>query len=110
MKLFFPSASTVHPHTSQCVLRSTLAPTHTRSLHGTTTVFATAVPFVGAGPPPSAPVPAASQYGERVDRRRRQAALLKKGQDLRASQMKPGGAMKKRFWKDVSVRQSPGMI
>ncbi|MCJ1247163.1 ATP synthase complex assembly protein atp12 [Trapelia coarctata] len=77
---------------------------HTRCIHTSPSKPATPLPFAAAGPPPSAPLPAASQYGERVDRRRRQAELLKRGQDLRASQMKPGSAMKKRFWKDVSVK------
>ena len=78
-------------------------------LHITTPKPATPLPITAAGPPPSPPVPAASQYGERVDRRRRQAELLKRGQDLRANQMKPGTAMKKRFWKDVSVKTMPGV-
>ena len=83
--------------------------TNNHQFHTSTTQSATPLPFATAvGPPPSAPVPAASQYGERVDRRWRQAELLKRGQDLRASQMKPGTAMKKRFWKDVSVRMTPG--
>ena len=60
------------------------------------------------GPPPAAPQPSASQYGERVDRRRRQAELLKRSQDLRASTMKPGSAMTKRFWKNVTVQQDEG--
>jgi len=69
---------------------------------------ATPLPLPTAvGPPPAAPLPAASQYGERVDRRRRQAELLKRGQDLRASHMKPGTALKKRFWKDVHVKTAP---
>jgi len=83
---------------------------HARCLHTTTSKPATPLPFAAAGPPPSAPLPAASQYGERVDRRRRQAELLKRGQDLRASAMKPGSAMKKRFWKDVSVKTTPGTL
>ena len=77
-------------------------------LHTTAPIAATPLPTTAPGPPPPAPVPAASQYGERVDRRRRQAELLKRGQDLRASQMKPGTAMKKRFWKDVSVQTDNG--
>ena len=80
----------------------------TQCLHNTTPNPATPLPITAAGPPPSAPLPAVSQYGQRVDRRRRQAELLKKGQDLRASHMKPGSAMKKRFWKDVSVKTIPG--
>ena len=77
-------------------------------LHTTAPISATPLPTTAPGPPPPAPVPAASQYGERVDRRRRQAELLKRGQDLRASHMKPGTAMKKRFWKDVSVQTDNG--
>lgn len=78
-------------------------------LHTTIPKLATPLPITATGPPPSPPLPAASQNGERVDRRRRQAELLKRGQDLRASQMKPGTAIKKRFWKDVSVRITPGI-
>ncbi|KAF6218051.1 hypothetical protein HO133_006463 [Letharia lupina] len=73
-------------------------------LHTTSPRVATPLPITATGPPPAAPQPAASQYGERVDRRRRQAELLKRGQDMRASHMKPGTAIKKRFWKDVSVQ------
>ncbi|KAL8688507.1 MAG: hypothetical protein Q9224_004865, partial [Gallowayella concinna] len=56
------------------------------------------------GPPPTAPLPAASQYGERVHRRRRQADLIRKAQDIRIEQLKPGRAMNQRFWKDVIVK------
>lgn len=80
-----------------------------RCLHTSPSYAANPLPETAAGPPPSAPIPAASQYGQRVDRRRRQAELLKKGQDLRTSHMKPGSAMKKRFWKDVSVKPDTGM-
>jgi len=80
----------------------------TQRIHTTHPAPATPLPFAAVGPPPPAPpLPAASQHGERVERRRRQAELLKRGQDLRASQMKPGSALKKRFWKDVSVRTTP---
>ena len=78
-------------------------------LHTTSSRVATALPITAPGPPPRAPQPAASQYGERVDRRRRQAELLKRGQDMRTSQMKPGTAIIKRFWKDVSVQTDDGM-
>ena len=77
-------------------------------LNSTHRKLATALPNTTAGPPPSPPVPAASHYGERVDRRQRHAELLKRGQEMRASQAKPGNAMKKRFWKDVSVKTAPG--
>ncbi|KAL9116068.1 MAG: hypothetical protein Q9227_000436 [Pyrenula ochraceoflavens] len=63
------------------------------------------LPVTATGPPPSPPVSEASQYGERVERRRRrQAELLQKGKDLRASQQsKQTGPLKRRFWKDVHV-------
>ncbi|KAI9814236.1 MAG: ATP synthase complex assembly protein atp12 [Pycnora praestabilis] len=76
-------------------------------LHTTAPKPATPLPVTAHGPPPSPPVPAATHSEDRVARRRKQAALLKRGQDLRASQMKPGTAMKKRFWKDVSVKEVP---
>lgn len=85
-------------------------PAHLQCLHTTVPRLATPLPITATGPPPAAPQPAASQYGERVDRRRRQAELLKRGQDMRASQTKPGTAIKKRFWKDVSVQRDHGMI
>lgn len=80
-----------------------------RWLHTSLSYAANPLPETAAGPPPSAPIPAASHYYQRVDRRRRQAELLKKGQDLRTSHMKPGSAMKKRFWKDVHVKPDAGM-
>lgn len=85
-----------------------LAPSVRRCIHTSPCHATNPLPNTAAGPPPSAPIPAASQYGERVDRRRRQAELLKKGQDLRTNQMKPGSAMKKRFWKDVHVKPDAG--
>ena len=67
------------------------------------------LPLTAPGPPPSAPIPAASQYGERVDRRRQQASLLKSACDMRASAAtttttnSSSSPMKKRFWKDVHI-------
>ncbi len=66
------------------------------------------LPSTTAGPPPSAPIPAASHHGERVDRRRKQAELLKRGQDLREGQKKAGSAWKKRFWNDVNIQTGSG--
>ncbi len=77
-------------------------------LHTTTPRAANPLPTTTAGPPPSAPIPAASQYGERADRKRRQAELLKRGQDLRAGQTKSGSALRKRLWKEVNVQTDGG--
>ena len=84
-------------------------PALVQCLHTTTPRIANPLPITATGPPPAAPQPAASQYGEQVDRRRRQAELLKRGQDMRATHMKPGTAIKRRFWKDVSVQTDDGM-
>ena len=67
---------------------------------------AIAHPLTAAGPPPSAPLPAASEYGERIDRRRRQAEMLKQGREIRAQQSQKSSPLKKRFWKEVHVKES----
>ena len=79
-----------------------------RSLHASSPTAATPFPITATGPPPSAPIPAASQYGERVDRRRRQAQMLQRGQEHRMDQANPCHAMKRRFWKDVTVQINSG--
>ncbi|KAI4088497.1 MAG: hypothetical protein LQ344_006010 [Seirophora lacunosa] len=93
-----------------CKVPSTARPlqlvvTYTRRhLHASPAGAANPVSVTRPGPPPKAPLPAASQYGEHVDRRRRQAELIKKAQDKRTEAAKPGSALKKRFWTDVHVQ------
>ncbi|KAI9758924.1 MAG: translational activator for mitochondrial COX1 [Chaenotheca gracillima] len=77
-----------------------------RCLHDTARKPATPLPITAHGPPPKAPSPASSQHDDRVERRRRQSEMLRQGQAIRASQ-KPGSALKKRFWKHVSVQEKP---
>lgn len=108
MKRF--TSVTPSPTLSSCCRYASPTPIPlSRRIHTSNSRTANPLPVTATGPPPPAPVPAASQYGERVDRRRRQAELLKRGQDMRASHMKPGTATKKRFWKDVSVQTDDGM-
>lgn len=79
-----------------------------RTLFNSRSQLATALPITATGPPPSAPQPAASQYSERIEKRRRQAELIKQGKELRASQQ--GGKsspLRKRFWKEVHVKETP---
>ncbi|WPH03541.1 F1-ATP synthase assembly protein, protein [Acrodontium crateriforme] len=59
------------------------------------------------GPPPQAPRAAVSSAQERVARKRHQADLLKKGKELRTNPEKPTSILKKRFWKDVLVKDTP---
>ncbi|KAI9783340.1 MAG: ATP synthase complex assembly protein atp12 [Geoglossum umbratile] len=60
------------------------------------------------GPPPKPPIPATTPQEDRIARRQRQAELIKQGQELRASERsKDSGGVKKRFWKDVKVHETP---
>jgi len=79
-----------------------------RYLHTSPKIEADVHPITASGPPPSAPVPSAEHVDARVARRRKQAELLKRGQDLRAVAGGSGGgtAKTKRFWKDVHVKQA----
>lgn len=81
-----------------------------RAIHTTSPKPATVVPITATGPPPSAPVPSAEHVDSRVARRRKQAELLKRGQDLKAVSGGTGGgtAKQKRFWKDVHVTKVDG--
>lgn len=101
---------------ASCAIRSSrphssigrLAQPCLRSLSSTVTQHATALPITAAGPPPAAPVPQSSQYGERIDERRRKAELLKKGKELRGAETAgKSSPLKKRFWKDVHVKEVP---
>lgn len=79
-----------------------------RYLHTSPPKPATIGPITAHGPPPSAPIPSIEHVDIRVARKRQQADLLKRGQDLKSG--KAGNAAKtKRFWKDVHVRKVDGM-
>ena len=82
-----------------------------RCLHSTPTKEATISPASIVAPPPPAPVPSAEHVDSRVARRRKQAELLKRGQDMRdiAGGKGSGTAKTKRFWKDVHVKHADGM-
>lgn len=84
-----------------------------RSLHSTATRCATPLPHPSVpGPPPETPEPAPSDALHRVARKRKQAELLKHAQEARAATgtgpAKPKTVLQKRFWKDVSVKETPG--
>src|ERR1700761_7733401 len=56
------------------------------------------------GPPP--PPPEASEQDNRISRKRRQAELLIENLKRTTDPSKPGSALKKRFWKDVTVQET----
>lgn len=95
-----------HLHLSLLVRVNRRAPI-TRSLHSSSRRAAVAHPVTASGPPPKGPVPSASQYGEQAERKRRQSELLRQGRELR-KQDTPKSALKKRFWKDVNVKDVEG--
>lgn len=74
-------------------------------------------PVLGTGPPPQPPVAdplAADRAAEaraRVERRRKQAEMLKQAKNIRgAADAKAGktAGLKRRFWNDVSVQEVDG--
>jgi len=65
------------------------------------------VPF--AGQPPNPPTVSAEQPEDRLARKRRQAELLQQGQKAKVDATKPKTLLQKRFWKDVSVKDSDSM-
>uniref|UniRef100_A0A8H7NKJ6 ATP synthase mitochondrial F1 complex assembly factor 2 n=1 Tax=Bionectria ochroleuca TaxID=29856 RepID=A0A8H7NKJ6_BIOOC len=81
-------------------------PAPVRLIHSTTTRTANVDPLVGTGPPPEAPTTSGYQ---RVERRRRQAELLKAARDIRNGKSK-STALKKRFWDDVYVKEVDGAL
>ncbi|KAK1086035.1 ATP synthase mitochondrial F1 complex assembly factor 2 [Friedmanniomyces endolithicus] len=86
------------------VRRSTVA---LRCLHTSSTRDATPVPLpTFAGPPPSAPQSSVTFAQDRLARKRQQADLLEKGQQLKANAAKPTTALQKRFWRNVSVKDT----
>lgn len=80
-------------------------------LHTSSARHATPLPHATIpGPPPGKPTPHPSDPLERVARKRRQAELVKQAQDVRtesAPSSKPKSLLKKRFWKDVVVKETP---
>ncbi|OCL04914.1 F1-ATP synthase assembly protein [Glonium stellatum] len=90
-----------------------IAPQHTfrplcQCLHTSSQRPATPLPHpTTPGPPPEPPTPAASQAEDRVARKRKQAELLRKAQEIRTNPTKPKTVLQKRFWKDVTVKDTP---
>lgn len=93
--------------------RSSLAahPIASRALHYSAADPATVTPFCATGPPPEPPQPAPEHPYAKVERRRKQAELLKSAKEIRdASSGKNSGKspLKKRFWQDVHIKQVDG--
>ncbi|KAI1472421.1 ATP12-domain-containing protein [Daldinia caldariorum] len=96
-----------------------------RNIHTTPPAPATVSPIHGTGPPPEPPVPAVDSATSRIERRRKQAELLERAQEIRrqsspsssssSSSLTAAGRkardanlLRKRFWKEVHVREVDG--
>lgn len=93
---------------SPCVAFQPIA---SRALHYSAADPANVAPFCATGPPPEPPQPAAEHPYAKVERRRKQAELLKSAKELReASSGKSTGKspLKKRFWQDVHIKEVDG--
>jgi hypothetical protein len=81
-------------------------------LHTSAIRHATPLPHASVpGPPPASPTPQPSAALERVARKKRQAAMVKDAREIRetaAPSNKPKSLLKKRFWKDVVVKETDG--
>ena len=96
--------------TSSMSVRRVRPPTYTclRYLHKTPRQDATPLPHPTVpGPPPSAPHASVTFVQDRVARRKQQAELLKEGQQAKINPAKPTTALQKRFWRNVSIQDTP---
>lgn len=85
-----------------------------RAIHASALKAANVAPVVGTGPPPAPPLERTPN--ERVERRRRQAEMLKTAKTIRSAKDGKGPSssdatpMKRRFWKDVTVKEVDGAL
>lgn len=82
-----------------------------RPIHSSTSTPADVAPFYSTGPPPEPPQPAVEHPYAKIERRRKQAELLKHAKELRdvESGKSSGKLLRKRFWKDVHIKEVDGM-
>lgn len=81
-----------------------------RAIHSSAPDPANVSPFYATGPPPEPPQPAPEHPYAKIERRRKQAELLRNAKELRKASS-AGSAktpLKKRFWQDVHVKEVDG--
>lgn len=81
-----------------------------RPLHSSAIKAANVAPIVGTGPPPEAPIPTPQSVNDRVERRRKQAEMLKTAKQIRTAKDGKNMPLKRRFWKDVAVHEVDGAL
>ncbi|KAJ4419638.1 ATP synthase mitochondrial F1 complex assembly factor 2 [Gnomoniopsis sp. IMI 355080] len=85
--------------------------TSCRAIHNSSPDPANVSPFYATGPPPEPPQPAAEHPYAKIERRRKQAELLKKAKELRNATTTAKSSttpLKKRFWENVYVKEVDG--
>ncbi|KAG6121600.1 hypothetical protein E4U13_004336 [Claviceps humidiphila] len=85
-----------------------LSQSQCRTMHITACKAATVAPTLGAGPPPEPPTPTVRNMTERIERRRRQADMMKQVKVIRNAQDGKTTTLRKRFWKEVTVSEVDG--
>lgn len=97
-----PVRASISPPSSIRVARQTIRCLHCGSANNATLVNHPSV----AGPPPQPPQAPPGQPGQATARKQRQAEILLQRQASKTNSAKPTAGLQKRFWKDVSVRES----
>ncbi|KAG6003786.1 hypothetical protein E4U21_001690 [Claviceps maximensis] len=92
--------------------RTITAPSQCRStmMHTTACKAANVAPTLGTGPPPEPPTPTVRNMNERIERRRKQAEMLKQAKVLRNTRDGKTTTLRKRFWKEVTVSEVDGAL
>lgn len=82
----------------------------TAAIHTSSPDPAEVSPFHATGPPPEPPQPAAEHPYAKIERRRKQAELLRSAREIRDAEGKGKGKtpLRKRFWQDVTVKEVQG--
>ncbi|PGH31211.1 ATP synthase mitochondrial F1 complex assembly factor 2 [[Emmonsia] crescens] len=92
------------PRPLLCLSRAN-APTRTRHVHSSVAKAAVAHPINIRGPPPKPPAPS-PEFLERIERRKKQSELIQQGN---VAESRKGSTtskpLKRRFWKDVHVKE-----
>ena len=83
-------------------------PSHVRPIHSTVAKAANVAPVLGTGPPPAPPAPTERTVNDRVERRKRQAEMLKTAKIIRNAKDGKTTTLQRRFWKDVTIQDVNG--
>ncbi|GAB0135059.1 hypothetical protein EsDP_00003411 [Epichloe bromicola] len=86
------------------------SPSPSRALHATACKAANVAPALGTGPPPEPPIATVRNAKERIERRRRQAEMLKQAKVIRNAKDGKTTTVRKRFWKEVTVKEVDGAL